>query len=80
MIGDDPPVIPGVGVEQPHVVHQLVSDDPHRVSVRGVEAGQDPHAARETWQEDYVFRLSSLHEVKQCSSWLNILSNAKAIS
>jgi len=42
------PVVPGVGMEQPHVVHQLVSDDPYRVSVRGVEAGQDPHAARET--------------------------------
>ena len=44
------PVLPGVGVEQPHVVQQLVRHDPHRVRVRGVEAGQDPHPARQPRQ------------------------------
>ena len=47
-VEDDQPVVPGVGVEEPHVVHQLVGDDPHRVRVRGVEAGQDPHPTRQT--------------------------------
>ena len=44
------PVLPGVGVEQPHVVQQLVRHDPHRVRVGGVEAGEDPQSAGEARQ------------------------------
>ena len=44
------PVSPGVGVEQPHVVQQLVGHDTHGVSVRRVEAGQDPQPAGQAGQ------------------------------
>ena len=39
------PVRPGVGVQEAHVVHQLVGHDPHSVRVSGVEAGEDPEPA-----------------------------------
>lgn len=38
-------VSPGVGVQEAHVVHQLVGHDPHSVRVSGVEAGEDPEPA-----------------------------------
>ena len=44
------PVRPGVGVQEAHVVQQLVGDDTHRVRVCGVEAGQDPQSAGEAGQ------------------------------
>ena len=48
LVENDKPIIPGVSVQQPHVVHQLVGDDPHRVSVSWVETSEDPHSTRET--------------------------------
>ena len=44
------PVGPGVGVEQPHVVQQLVGHDAHGVRVGGVEAGEDPQSAGQAGQ------------------------------
>ena len=44
------PVCPGVGVEQAHVVQQLVGHDTHRVRVCGVETGQDPQPAGQAGQ------------------------------
>ena len=44
------PVLSGVGVEQTHVVHQLMRDDAHGVRVSGVEAGKDPHPTWQSWQ------------------------------
>ena len=44
------PVRPGVGVEQAHVVQQLVGHDTHGVRVSGVEAGEDPQSAGQAGQ------------------------------
>ena len=44
------PVSPGVSVQQPHVVQQLVGHDTHGVSVRRVEAGEDPQSAGQAGQ------------------------------
>ena len=44
------PVCPGVGVEQAHVVQQLVGHDTHGVRVSGVEAGEDPQSAGQAGQ------------------------------
>ena len=44
------PVRPGVGVQEAHVVQQLVGHDTHGVRIGGVEAGQDPESAGEAGQ------------------------------